>query len=66
MSKRKEIKYMEAKDVVTIVVAVALAAVIGFLMIKMMQNFMSSGGIFEGFIKNIFTVIYEKALGMMS
>lgn len=56
---------MEAKDVVTIVVAVALAAVIGFLMIKMMQGFMSEGGIFEGFIKNIFTAIYEKALGMM-
>ncbi len=57
---------MEAKDVVTIVVAVALAAVIGFLMIKMMQGFMSEGGIFEGFIKNIFTAIYEKALGMMN
>lgn len=56
---------MEAKDVVTIVVAVALAAVIGFLMIRMMQAFMDSGGIFEGFIKNIFTAIYEKALGMM-
>ena len=57
---------MEAKDVVTIVVAVALAAVIGFLMIKMMQNFMSEGGILEGFIRNIFTAIYEKALGMMN
>lgn len=56
---------MEAKDVVTIVVAVALAAVIGFLMIKMMQNFMSEDGIFEGFIKEIFTEIYNKALGMM-
>ena len=56
---------MEAKDVVTIVVAVALAAVIGFLMIKMMQNFMAEGGIFEGFVKNIFTAIYEKVLGMM-
>lgn len=57
---------MEAKDVVTIVVAVALAAVIGFLMIRMMQSFMDSGGIFEGFIENIFTAIYEKALGMMN
>lgn len=57
---------MEAKDVVTIVVAVALAAVIGFLMIRMMQAFMASGGIFEGFIQNIFTAIYEKALGMMN
>lgn len=56
---------MEAKDVVTIVVAVALAAVIGFLMIKMMQNFMSEGGLFEGFVKDIYTAIYEKALGMM-
>ena len=56
---------MEAKDVVTIVVAVALAAVIGFLMIKMMQVFMSSNGLFEGFIRNIYTAIYEKALGMM-
>lgn len=56
---------MEAKDVVTIVIAVALAAVIGFLMIRMMQTFMSSGGIFEGFIKQIFTSIHEKALGMM-
>lgn len=56
---------MEAKDVVTIVVAVALAAVIGFLMIKMMQNFMATGGIFEGFINDIFTAIYEKAYGMM-
>lgn len=62
---RKE-KLMEAKDVVTIVVAVALAAVIGFLMIKMMQNFMAADGIFEGFIKSIFTTIYEKALGMMN
>ena len=58
-------KFMEAKDVVTIVVAVALAAVIGFLMIKLMQNFMETGGIFEGFVKNIYTAIYEKALGMM-
>lgn len=56
---------MEAKDVVVIVVAVALAAVIGFLMIKMMQHFMATDGIFEGFIKNIFTAIYEKAYGMM-
>lgn len=56
---------MEAKDVVVIVVAVALAAVIGFLMIKMMQNFMAADGIFEGFMKNIFTAIYEKAYGMM-
>lgn len=56
---------MEAKDVVTIVVAVALAAVIGFLMIKMMQNFMSEGGLFEGFVEDIYTAIYEKALGMM-
>ena len=56
---------MEAKDVVTIVVAVALAAVIGFLMIKLMQNFMETGGLFEGFVKNIYTAIYEKALGMM-
>lgn len=56
---------MEAKDVVIMVVAVALAAVVGFLMIKMMQNFMSTGGIFEGFVKNIFTAIYEKAYGMM-
>lgn len=62
---KKGKEYMEAKDVVTIVVAVALAAVIGFLMIKMMQGFMASDGIFEGFIKNIFTTIYEKALGMM-
>lgn len=56
---------MEAKDVVTIVVAIALAAVIGFLMIKMMQTFMEPGGLFEGFIEDIFTVIYEKAKGMM-
>lgn len=56
---------METKDVVIIVVAVALAAVIGFLMIKMMQNFMAADGIFEGFMKNIFTAIYEKAYGMM-
>ena len=56
---------MEAKDVVTIVVAVALAAVIGFLMIKLMQGFMASGGMFEGFIKEIYTAIYDKALGMM-
>ena len=56
---------MEAKDVVTIVVAVALAAVIGFLMIKLMQNFMETGGLFEGFVKNIYTAIYEKVLGMM-
>ena len=58
-------RFMEAKDVVTIVVAVALAAVIGFLMIKLMQNFMETGGLFEGFVKNIYTAIYEKALGMM-
>ena len=57
---------MEAKDVVTIVVAVALAAVIGFLMIRMMQSFMDSGGIFERFIENKYTAIYEKALGMMN
>ncbi len=56
---------MEAKDVVTIVVAVALAAVIGFLMIKMMQNFMAEDGLFEGYVKDIYTAIYEKALGMM-
>lgn len=56
---------MEAKDVVTIVVAVALAAVIVFLMIKMMQNFMAEDGLFEGYVKDIYTAIYEKALGMM-
>lgn len=56
---------MEAKDVVTIVVAVALAAVIGFLMIKMMQNFMAEDGLFEGFVEDIYTAIYQKALGMM-
>lgn len=63
--KKERKKYMEAKDVVTIVVAVAMAAVIGFLMIKMMQNFMAADGIFKGFIEDIFTAIYEKALGMM-
>ena len=64
-AKKERMKFMEAKDVVTIVVAVALAAVIGFLMIKLMQNFMETGGLFEGFVKNIYTAIYEKALGMM-
>lgn len=56
---------MEAKDIVTIVIAVALAAVIGFLMIQMMQNFMAKDGILEGFIKDIYTAIYDKAMGML-
>lgn len=56
---------MEAKDVIVVIVAVALAAVIGFLFIKMMQGFMSESGLIQGFLENILTSISDKAKALL-
>ena len=56
---------MDGDKAVTVILGIVTAGVLGVLFILMMQRFMAEGGVFEGFLTDIFTKIFDKALGIL-
>lgn len=57
---------MEVKSIIEMVVTVAMVVIVGFLVIAMVERFVSDGGIIWDFFKNTLDSVCNKAQSIIS
>lgn len=52
---------METKNIVELIVGVAMVVIIGFAVIAIVKGWLNPGGIFEDYLEDLFNNIFNKA-----